>query len=272
MTVGAIEDVPNEPTEPDVEYRGMVAETWDLFRGDTSGWPDRRFYLEAIERYGQPVLDVGCGTGRLLLDYRAQGIDVDGVDISEEMLALCRDRAEQAALAVHLHRQAMEDLDLPRRYRTIIVPSSSFQLLLDPPVAARAMARLHAHVEPGGALVMPFMRLWAPGSPLEESWTKEATRPSDGALIRRHSRSRFDPDTGLEHTEDRFEVFVEGELVASERHVRSPATRSYSVDEALALYRDAGFAPIEVFGEFEWSPAPPDARIVCVVGVRQPSK
>ncbi len=57
--------------EPEYEYRGMMAKTWDLFRGDTSNWEDRTFFLEIIQASGQPALDVGCGTGRLLLDYLA---------------------------------------------------------------------------------------------------------------------------------------------------------------------------------------------------------
>jgi ubiquinone/menaquinone biosynthesis C-methylase UbiE len=43
-----------------------------------------------IDQYGQPVLDVGCGTGRLLLDYLAEGIDLDGQDVSSQILAICR--------------------------------------------------------------------------------------------------------------------------------------------------------------------------------------
>ncbi len=74
-------------TEGDVEYVGLMAEEWDALRGDTSDWEDRHFFLEVIRERGEPVLDIGCGTGRLLLDYLQQGIDIDGVDNSAEMLA-----------------------------------------------------------------------------------------------------------------------------------------------------------------------------------------
>ena len=89
-------------TVPDYEYHGMMAQTWDLFRGDTSKWEDRNFYLEIIRESGQPVLDVGCGTGRLLLDYLSQGVDVDGVDLSPEMLNLCRQKADKMRMTPNL--------------------------------------------------------------------------------------------------------------------------------------------------------------------------
>src|SRR5947199_7054179 len=106
------------------EYTGMMADAWDLLRGDTSTWSDRFFYRDLIVRYGQPVLDVGCGTGRLLLDYLAQGIDVDGVDVSPEMLAICSEKAQRLGLHARVFEQTMQGIDLPRTYRTIMVPSS----------------------------------------------------------------------------------------------------------------------------------------------------
>lgn len=254
--------------QPDYEYRGLMAQTWDLFRGDTSSWPDRALFLDLILTHGQPVLDVGCGTGRLLLDYLAQGIDIEGVDLSPEMLALCREKAEALGLNPTLYQQAMEDLSLPRAYRVIIVPSSSLQLVLDPALAVQAMRRLFAQLESGGVLVMPFMRLWQPGDPLENDWhlTGEAIRPEDGLLARRWSRSSFDPATELEHTEDRYELLRDGDIVASEHHRRSPATRSYTQQQAIDLYRAAGFTDLELRRQFSPQPADPDDTLFSVIG------
>ncbi len=258
-----------EPEE--YEYYGLMATTWDLFRGDTSGWADRFFFRDLILQSGQPALDVGCGTGRLRLDFASSGLDVDGVDISLEMLDLCRGRAADLALSPGLYRQAMEELDLPRRYRTIIVPSSSFQLVLEPRLAAEAMRRFYAHLLPGGVLAMPFMTIWQEGMPLEKDWepSGEQVRPEDGAVVRRWSRSRYDLLEQLEHTEDRYEVRLEGKVLAVEHHHRSPATRGYSQEQAIKLYQDAGFRDLQIYHEFSFEPASPGDSIFTVVGTRK---
>ena len=74
---------------------------------------------------------------------------------------------------------------------------------------------------------------------------RQAIRPDDGLLVRRWSRSCYDPATRLEHTADRYELLRDGEVVEAELHERSPATRSYGQDEialvpAARLRRRAG--------------------------------
>ena len=251
---------------PDYEYYGMVAEFWDLFRGDTSNWEDRFFYLDAVRKYGQPVLDVGCGTGRILLDFMQQGIDIDGVDNSPDMLALLQEKAKKLDLNPVVYQQEMTALSPPRKYQTILVPSSSFQLLLDANSPSIAMKCFFEHLLQGGVLAMPFMTLWKEGAPLENEWVREVIRPEDGATIRRWQYSRFDPLTDLEHTIDRYEVIRDGQVVQSEEHHQSPATRSYKQDNAVDLFKQAGFQEIEVFSEFTFEPVKPEDMIFSVVG------
>lgn len=255
-------------TSPSYEYHGLMATTWDLFRGDTSKWEDRFFFLDVVTKYGGPVLDVGCGTGRILLDFMKQGVDIDGVDNSPDMLALCREKATEMNLKLSVYQQEMDKLSLPRKYQTILVPSSSFQLLLDqalPPVAIKA---LFDHLLQGGVLAMPFMTLWKAGDSLETEWTKETVNPEDGLTYRRWSHTRYDPDTRLEHTIDRYEVLREDKVIASEEHVQSPATLSYTQDQAVALYQAAGFSNIQVYHEFTFEPVRPDDTTFCVLGFK----
>lgn len=251
----------------DYEYRGLIAKSWDLLRGDTSQWADRYFFWGVIVESGTPALDVGCGTGRLLLDYLSDGLEVEGVDVSPEMLNLLLDKAHQDGMDPVVYLQAMEALDLPRKYRTIIVPSSSIQLVIDLNQAEGVIERFYAHLEPGGTLAMSFMLLFD-GDP-QESGTRtsdwelvgEETRPSDGAIVRRWTRSTFDFESQLESTKDRYEILKGGEVIESDEYSRSPATRWYTQDESVELLRRSGFENIQMFHEFTQEPARTDSRV-----------
>ena len=255
-------------TTPNYEYYGLMVRYWDLLRGDTSNWSDRFFYLDVIRKSGQPVLDVGCSSGRLILDYLSQGIDIDGVDISPEMISLCKQNAERKGLKPNLYIQSMTELNLPRKYRTILVPSSSIQLLLEPGLPLQAMKRFYDHLEPGGALVSPFMTLWKEGDPLEGEFTREAIRPEDGATIRRTGWSRFNPETQMEDTRDTWQVIKDGQVIESEVHEQAPATLSYTQAEAVALFEGAGFKDIQIFSGFTFDPVKPEDTLFSVIGIK----
>ena len=73
-------------------HRGLAALLFQVVNRDDA--PEVGYYRDIIERSGQPALDAGCGPGRLLCQYLRAGLDVDGCDISPDMLELCRARAE----------------------------------------------------------------------------------------------------------------------------------------------------------------------------------
>lgn len=255
-------------TAPDYEYHGLMVKYWDFMRGDTSRWPDRFMYLDLIRKYGQPVLDVGCASGRLVLDYLAQGIDIDGVDLSPEMIALCKVNAEKKGLNPTLYNQGMTELDLPRKYKTILIPSSSIQLLLKPGQPLLAMQRFYNHLESGGVLVSPFMTLWKEGDPLESEFTHENMHPEDGVLVRRTGWSRFNPDTKMEDTRDTWEIIRDGKVIETEVHEQSPATLSYTQPEAAALFEQAGYKNIQIFSEFTFEPVKPEDTLFTIIGIK----
>ncbi len=163
---------------------------------------------------------------------------------------MCRRKASGLALMPTVHLQSMVDLDLPRRYRTIIVPSSSFQLVLDRDEAGKALRTFHRHLETGGTLAMPIIVL---DMPADEVWTREAAL-EDGTTVRRTSRATFDPSRRFESTDDLYELFRDGELTRSERHVREHATLSWTPDELRDALVQNGFGDLEFLSGFTRRP------------------
>jgi hypothetical protein len=202
------------------------------------------------------------------LDFLQLGIDIEGVDISPEMLAICREKAFSLNLAPTLHEQPIERLSLSRHFRTILASSSVLQLITAPDDVRQAMARLFAHLADGGVLIAPFMTLWREGMSLQREWENAQIREKDGALLHRMGRVWYDPQDECEHTEDLYQVIMEGEVVAVEHHRRSPAGRSYTQRQARELFVAMGFNDIHILRAFNHETAPEEEMMFTVIGVR----
>lgn len=105
---------------------------------------------------------------------------------------------------------------------------------------------------------------------MEKDWKlpAEATRPEDGATVRKWSSYRYEVDEQLQHTQDRYEITLNGALVASEHHRRSPAVRFYRQEQAQELFEGAGFTDIRIFRGSEWKLASAEDSAFTAVGKR----
>lgn len=255
-------------SETNYDYRGLVASTWDLWRNDTANWPDRHLFFELIREYGEPALDLGCGTGRLLLDYRQLGVDIDGLDDSPEMLRICRRKADELGLSLTLLEEKLPSPTFVRSYRTILAPSSILQLITCEEDARQLVRTLYEALEPGGVLAASFAFDWREGEPLDTGWEFlfERERPEDGATVRSWTREWREPERQWWHTEQKFEVLMGGKVVAEEHQVRSPEGRWYSHDQARKLFQEAGFRDVQLLHEFTRQPALETDRLFVAVG------
>lgn len=152
---------------------------------------DAEFYVEQARRWGGPVLDLGCGTGRIGIALAEQGFDVVGLDLSAPMLRIAeRKRASlPAELARHLTfvQADMTDFTLDRTFPLLVTPSRSFQFMLTPTAQRTALASMRRHLRPDGALVLHMFdpRLeWCVPEP-------DANQPISRGTIR-------NPGTGLD--------------------------------------------------------------------------
>jgi SAM-dependent methyltransferase len=236
-----------------------VAKWWSEFTDDFR--PHEIPYFKTfIEADGQPALDVACGTGRLLIPYLRAGLDVDGCDVSEDMIAACREKAAREGISPNLYVQPMHELDLPRQYKTIYV-CGAFGLGSTRTQDLEALKRFHEHLGSGGTLLVdievPYAdaRQWKYWLKDERSSLPEAVRPtrerkraSDGFDYALSSRV-LDLDPLAQHVI--MEIHAEkwhGETLEDVEDHRLDIGL-YFKDEVLAMLEGVGFSDIVVHGD-----------------------
>ncbi len=244
---------------PQTWHYGLVAQWWSEFNDDFRPH-ELPYFRRFVERDGQPVLDVGCGTGRLLRPFLRAGLDVDGCDVSPDMISACREKAEREGLSPNLYVQAMHELELPRRYRTIIV-CGSFGVGSNRERGLQALERFYEHLEPGGTLLLdievPYAeaKQWSYWLKEERAALPEAAQPlgerrrgSDGAEYALRSRIlELDPLTQHVRLEIHAERWRDGVLEVEEHHRLD--IDLYFENELLLMLEGAGFADVVVHGE-----------------------
>lgn len=253
-------------TDSGTWHYGLIARYWAEFN---AAEPDELArYRAAIESFGQPALDLGCGTGRLLVPLLHAGIDVDGVDVSRDMLDWAARGAERTGRRPALTRQAFHELELTRTYRTIF-SCGSIGIGGNRTHDLEAMRRVRRHLEPGGAFVFNQNLMYDTDDPARLAWWLPAHRPdlprawrdqpdrkvaADGDEFELDARViEHDPLEAREVLEIRARLWRDGTMVAEE--IGRLAENEYLVPELRLMLDVAGFSDIRVEGGYSGRPA-----------------
>ncbi|MDI6906471.1 MAG: class I SAM-dependent methyltransferase [Thermoanaerobacterales bacterium] len=170
-----------------------LAPTYDAWYetplGRTVDRLERRLLFAVAEpRPGERALDAGCGTGRLIAELASLGLSLMGVDLSEAMLDVARDRTRGLA-NVTLQRGNVEALPLPAGQFDLVIAFNSLEFTPDP---ARAVEELWRLVRPGGRLVVAVLNSWSPWA-----WRRRRAARVRGGVFA-HARFFSPPEiTGL---------------------------------------------------------------------------
>lgn len=254
-------------SEPTDFHRGLATLAW----ASQEGGPEIAYFRDIIDSSGTPVLDAGCGAGRLLLPYLREGLDVEGCDVSPDMLALCGEKAESEGLSPTLYGQPMHALDLPRKYGTIIV-CGAFGLGTEQSQDAEALRRIHRHLLPHGTLAIDLETPWSDAATWAY-WTaterarlprtlgsSERVRP-DGSVVRETwVLEAVDPFDRLTTKRATYEVWRDGKREREEVHVMRE--RWMFPTELRLMLETAGFEEIRLEGGYEHRPPTGDDAFV----------
>ncbi len=239
-----------------------LGDQYDLMHGDYAD--DISFYVQEAQRAQAPVLELACGTGRVLIPTAQAGVPIWGLDKSPAMLAHAKkklaDLPDEVQARITLLQGDMRDFDLPERFGLVTIPFRSFLHLMTPSDQMAALGNIRRHLVPGGRLALNFFQ---PSIPLIA-----AHMASLGAALK-PLHERTDPQTGHRHMgwETRtYDVFnqtiketrifdvVDQDGIAIDRYYRLLTLRWIYRYEFEHLLARCNFEVDALYGDFNRSP------------------
>lgn len=226
---------------------------------------DAPFYLELARERGGPVLEIGCGTGRVLLPIARAGITIEGVDASPAMRSVLRSKLEKEPAAVRrrvkLHAGDMRNFRLKKKFSLVTIPFRPFQHMHELQDQISALTSAAAHLEKDGRLAFdvffPKLELLMGGLGEERL---EAEWQIDGGKRRvvRHFRKDSYDKIRQNFTGTFLLRTYEGEKLVQEETGPLKLTW-YTHGQMEALFRLAELEVVEEYGSFTKAPLDNDS-------------
>jgi SAM-dependent methyltransferase len=222
--------------------------------------PDVGFFVDAGREAGAPVLELGCGTGRVLIPIARAGIEVVGLDSSPSMLAICRRHLEQEPSAVRarvdLVEGDMRSFDLGTQFSLVTIPFRPFQHLVTVGDQLACLGSIRRHLKPGGQLILdlfnPSIEALAQPVGMESPPESEFSVPDGRRVTRRFRILSQDRANQVNHVELIYDIIhPDGR---AERLVHGVALRYLFRFEAEHLLVRAGFAVSQLYSGYDKSP------------------
>lgn len=245
------------------ETLGLNVETYDELtgRGGPGVSGDVDFYVKHARQVGDPVLELGAGTGRVSWALAQAGFTVVGLELSPAMLRCAE--AKAAAVPASVRERVrfvpgdMADFELHQTFPLAIIPYRAFQSLTSPADQRRALHCIHRHLDPGGRLIVdlfdPRLDSCVPDNPptIPDESVRHPTTGND-VLVQVLSRTN-DPVRQVLTEVWRFsETSAAGEVLRQEEEVLT--LRWTYRQEMRYLFELTGFEVEDEFSDYAGSP------------------
>ena len=220
---------------------------------------DVPFWISEAETATGPVLELGCGTGRVTIPVSQAGVTITGLDNSPVMLAQARSKAKKLRPRMktpHFIKGDMRDFDLGQQFNLVFIPFRSFQLLLSVEDQWRALACIKKHLEPGGRLIFNLFVPRAVRLEQKKSFDlsgNETTRLAEAPKIELEEKSQHDEYNQIIYVKNVLKEYGESGTEQKRSEVLYALRYTYQ-REAQNLLKNAGYRILETYGNFRREP------------------
>jgi SAM-dependent methyltransferase len=249
------------------EYKKLHAEWYELVSDGIDHSKEIDFWVRRIEEAGEPVLELGSGTGRVLVPLLERGFEIVGIDTSQDMLDRCFAACEAKGLQAELHEQSMLEFDLPRQFSLIFLASGGLSLFISDQDIQATFERVMAHLKPGGLFIFEFEPL-PPDNKKDTNdsiwgtWDGDWMKGPNDVVIAWRRRVKYNRATCVWDSLFIVEKFINGSLVETEANERTG--RYFTIDEAVQYASSAGFEDIRVTDWLTEDPPSDDSEVIAV--------
>lgn len=219
------------------------------------------FYVNAARECGGPVLEAACGTGRVLIPTAQAGIEITGIDSSDAMLAICRNKLARESIETqsrtHILHADIRNFNLGEKYNLITIPYRPFQHLIGTEDQMECLATIHRHLSNRGKLIFdtfnPCLHILVDEKRFQEIEDVPNTPLPDGRSIRRCGRvSACDYPRQVQQIE--LIYYITHPDGRQERQVHNFAMRYFFRYELEHLLARCGFHVETVYSGFDIAP------------------
>ncbi|MGO3858136.1 MAG: class I SAM-dependent methyltransferase [Neisseriaceae bacterium] len=213
---------------------------------------DIDYYHSRLSSVTGPILEAGVGNGRMLIPFYQSGLNIDGIDLSADMLAMCQHNCQEANIQPMLYQGDMGTYPYPHTYEAIIVPTGSFGLITDRQAAERILAHFQQSLQPNGRLILDL--------DLPVDWQNHRQTVStfelapDYGITLTHHAQEMNWVEQTTHALLKYEAWRQGTLVATE--LQRFDMRWYGIEEFKQLLQRLGFRDIVVSADYQFGQAP----------------
>jgi SAM-dependent methyltransferase len=246
-----------------------LAQLYDLFPFDA----DLSLYLELAQQQGRRVLEVACGSGRVLVPLARAGYDVVGIDISPHMLELAGRKLPTATTA-ELIQADMRRFRLARRdFDLAILAVKSFAYLTETQEQLDCLGSIEQHLRPGGLFAIDLLHarpewLAAPRGSLRDDLLEHV--PGQGITVwRAESVVSTDLARQVRIIRSIYETIDDSGRVLDKRFVEFPYRWTHRMEAEHLLHR-AGFDLEAVYGGYQREPFTSDSASMVLLA-RKPA-
>jgi SAM-dependent methyltransferase len=249
------------------DYRQVSAKYYDEAYATKEDLDDMEFYVDTAKAYGGPVLELACGTGRILLPIAREGISIHGVDNSLPMLNMLHDKLRQELKDVRelvsVSQGDIRNFRSNREYPLVIIPFRPLQHMYTVEDQVAALQTAAFHLEPDGNLVFDvfYPKFDSLNSKIGEEFLElEWTPKSDPSkVIRRFLRKESVDKVNQNSTATFIFRTYQGERLVHEE-TETLRMSYYTYPHLRALFLITGLEIVEEYGSFDRTPLDNEAQ------------